>query len=200
MTPPTILPYVALQHDFANVIADVRDGTIDSEDIYLSGYKSGSPCVHGKVNVYKDDDSREPQLESRDGVDLKFSGTHGFTASIPGIGIADATLRVPRQTISFNAGGTNGVRRISAFDISPDGSLVAVGHLDGDVSIQVQSAAALASVPAKKKRLHVSTVLVSVLGESILLNNESDIISLYKVNPILPIISCPTLCFVGHVP
>jgi len=177
MTPPTILPYVSLQHDFANVIADVRDGTIVSEDIYLSGYKSGSPCVHGKVNVYKDDDSREPQLESRDGVDLKFSGTHGFTASIPGIGIADATLRVARQTISFNAEGTNNVRRISAFDISPDGSLVAAGHLDGDVSIQ--SAAALASVPVKKKkRLHVSTVLVSVFSEPISLNNESDILSL----------------------
>ena len=71
-------------------------------------------------------------------MDLKFLGTHGFTASVPGSGIADATLRVPRQTVSFNAGSTistTKVRRISAFDISPDASLVAAGHLDGDVSI-----------------------------------------------------------------
>ena len=80
MTAPTILPYVALQHDFANVMADVRDGTVVSEDIYCSGYKAGSSSVHGKVNVYKDDggDSRELQLESRDGVDVKFLGAHGL--------------------------------------------------------------------------------------------------------------------------
>ena len=50
-----LLPH-ALRHDLANVIADVRDGTIVSEDIYCSGYNIGSPSVHGKVNVYKDDD------------------------------------------------------------------------------------------------------------------------------------------------
>ena len=166
MTAPTILPYVALQHDFANVMADVRDGTVVSEDIYCSGYKAGSPSVHGKVNVYKDDggDSRELQLESRDGVDVKFLGAHGFTASVPGLGIADATLRVPRQTVSFNAGptiSTTKLRRISAFDISPDASLVAAGHLDGDVSIQ--SATAVASVPLKTTKIHLSTVLVSWL-------------------------------------
>jgi hypothetical protein len=168
MTSPTILPYVALQPDFANVIADVRDGSIVSEDIYLSGYKVGSPSVHGKVNVYKEDDSREPQLESRDGVDFRSSGTHSFIASVPGLGIADATLRVPRQTVSFNPEGTTttttgAVRRICAFDISPDANLVAAGHLDGDVSIQ---SAISTSVPLKlkKKKLHLSTVLVSALG------------------------------------
>ena len=46
----------------------------------LLGYKAGSPSVHGKLNVYKDDggDSRELQLESRDGVDVKFLGAHGL--------------------------------------------------------------------------------------------------------------------------
>ena len=171
MTPPTILPYVALQPDFANVIADVRDGTIASEDIYLSGYKAGSPSIHGKVNVYKEDDSRELQLESREGVDLRFSGANSFTASVPGLGIADATLRVPRQTVSFNAEGTTTVRRICAFDISPDASLVATGHLDGDVSIQSATAVPSAPLQLKRKKLHLSTVLVSAFGESLPLNS-----------------------------
>lgn len=172
MLSPTILPYVALQPDFANIIADVRDDTIVSEDIYLSGYKAGSTSVHGKVNVYKDDDSREPQMEPRYGVDLKYLGTHGFIASIPGLGIADATLRVPRQIVSFNAEGSKTARRISAFDISPDASLVAAGHLDGEVSIR--SASAPASVPLNNKKLHLSTVLVSVFGECLSSYNESD--------------------------
>src|SRR5713101_4831142 len=93
--------------------------------------------------------ARELQLESRDGVDLKFVDTHGFTASVPGLGIA----------VSFNAGpaiSTTKIRRISAFDISPDASLVAAGHLDEDVSIQ--SATAVASVPLKTTKLHLSTV------------------------------------------
>lgn len=156
---PAILPYVALQPDFANVIADVRDGTVDSEDIYLSAYKSGSPSVHGKVSVFLDSSSSVPSLEARDGVELERSGTHAFTASCSALNVSKTMLRVPRQTISLNAPGqTATVRRISAFDVSPDKSLIAAGHLDGEISIQSTSTSNTASF--SKKKLHLSTVLV----------------------------------------
>lgn len=162
MPSPIILPYISLQPDFANVLAEVRDGTIIAEDIYLSGYKTGSTSVHGKVNVYAQDGNREPILDSREGVDLKRLDAHGFTASVPALGIADAILRVPRQTLSFNPEGSHKVRRISSFDVSPDASLVAAGHLDGEVSIQSATGTGSTAVPLKRNNIHLSTVLVSL--------------------------------------
>ncbi|KAF8305383.1 hypothetical protein DL93DRAFT_356902 [Clavulina sp. PMI_390] len=164
MTAPTILPYVALQPDFANVFADVRDGTILAEDIYLSGYRSESPSVHGKVNVsMSSQGSQELSLEARDGVGLKRFDTHTFSASVPALGIAGATLRVPKQTISFNGEGSSvSVKRISTFDVSPDTNLVASGHLEGEVSLQGTSVAGAAALAMKRQKVHLSTILVSV--------------------------------------
>lgn len=163
MSGPTILPYVALQPDFSNVFADIRDGTVLAEDIYLSGYQSGSASVHGKVNVSMSGNSTQDfALEARDGVNLKRLDTHTFAASVPALGIADATLRVPKQTISFNnEGSTGSVKRISTFDVSPDANLVASGHLEGDVSLQGTSVAGAGALSMKRQKVHLSTVLVS---------------------------------------
>lgn len=70
------LPIANIQHDFQNVVSDVRDGTIVAEDIWLSCYKIGSQSVHGKVRVELGErrdgksGSRAVELASRDGVHL----------------------------------------------------------------------------------------------------------------------------------
>jgi proteasomal ATPase-associated factor 1 len=63
-----ILPIVTIQHDFETVIADVRDGTVEAEDFWLSCYRQGQTSVHGKVRVTLD--RGEVVLTGRGGVQL----------------------------------------------------------------------------------------------------------------------------------
>jgi proteasomal ATPase-associated factor 1 len=125
-TPLYILPHFALQHDFVHVFADLRDHTIPSEDIFLSCYKSGVPSVHGKVNTSLDVSApSDILLEPREGVDLKRVYSHSFLAGRPAFGIENTTLCVPRQSFNVNSKSRGAVRPITAFDVSPDASLIA---------------------------------------------------------------------------
>jgi proteasomal ATPase-associated factor 1 len=155
---PIFLPQIALQHDFASVFADVRDNTVVAEDIYLSCYRPGSQSIHGKVTVSKDETAPDALvLESRGGVELTRSGSHTFSVSCPALSISETSLHAPYQTIDVNK--TQGlVRRISAFDASPDRHLIATGHFDGAVTLLSTAMTSLVSINATKK-LHMSTVL-----------------------------------------
>jgi hypothetical protein len=68
VSDPIILPYVTIQHDFENVIADVDNGLVENEDIWLSCYKNDAPSVHGKVRVTLGEQSRKVEMKARDGV------------------------------------------------------------------------------------------------------------------------------------
>ena len=158
---PIFLPQIALQHDFANVFADVRDRTVVAEDIYLSCYRLGSQSVHGKVTVSKDETSPDSlELESKGGVELARSGSHTFSVSCPALSISETSLHAPHQTIDANK-PEGRFRRISAFDASPDRSLIATGHFDGTVSLLSTSMASMASMASINvtQKLHVSTIL-----------------------------------------
>ncbi|KAF9514132.1 hypothetical protein BS47DRAFT_1295377 [Hydnum rufescens UP504] len=143
---------------FANVFADVRDNTVVAEDIYLSCYRPGSQSVHGKVTVSKDETAPDALvLESRGGVELARSGSHTFSVSCPSLSISETLLHAPYQTIDVNK--TQGlVRRISAFDASPDRHLIATGHFDGAVTLLSTAMTSLVPINATKN-LHMSTVL-----------------------------------------
>jgi hypothetical protein len=43
------LPYINVQHDYVQVIQDVSQSIVKSEDFWISGYKDGEESVHGKV-------------------------------------------------------------------------------------------------------------------------------------------------------
>lgn len=72
MSPPIQLPIVTVQHDFDDVISDVRDGILPSESFWLSCYKTGEPSVHGKVHASLDDRDRNlVRFENHGGVEFK---------------------------------------------------------------------------------------------------------------------------------
>ena len=71
-TPIHSIPIVTIQHDFETVIADVRDGTVVSEDFWISCYKSGEISVHGKVKASMDNGQLE--MNNREGVKLEREG------------------------------------------------------------------------------------------------------------------------------
>jgi hypothetical protein len=52
---PIDLPQVTIQHDFHNVMDDVRDNITTGEDVWLSCYKAGMTSLHAKLGVKKDD-------------------------------------------------------------------------------------------------------------------------------------------------
>lgn len=68
---PVVLPILSIQNDFQNVINEVRDGFVLSENIWLSCYKSDLPSVHEKVNVALNQQSRKLELIPGDGVTLE---------------------------------------------------------------------------------------------------------------------------------
>ncbi|KAF8339178.1 WD40-repeat-containing domain protein [Cantharellus anzutake] len=163
---PIILPQVALQHDFTSVFADIRDNTVFSEDIFLSCYQLGLRPVHGKVNASHDESVASPDgilLESRDGVELTRLDSHTFTASCPALSIVNTILRAPRQGFSINPiENTTNVRRISAFDVTSNAALIAIGHYDGTITIQSVSTPSdpeAQKFPLTTKKLHLSSVL-----------------------------------------
>ena|SRR5258708_3326646 len=68
---PSSVPQVTVQHDFLAVIDDVRAGTVESEEFWVSTYVHEKPSVHGKVKVSK----RNPSEEAASSINLE--GHHG---------------------------------------------------------------------------------------------------------------------------
>jgi hypothetical protein len=69
---PIFLPITTVQHDFETVVTDVREGTVSTEDFWISCYQQNEPSVHGKVRAELDEkDRRLVLLEGRDGVQIE---------------------------------------------------------------------------------------------------------------------------------
>jgi hypothetical protein len=70
--PPLSVPQLTVQHDFLAVADDVRAGTIESEDFWVSVYHSERPSIHGKVRLSRNNNSEDEtsslHFEARDGV------------------------------------------------------------------------------------------------------------------------------------
>ena len=56
---PLSVPQVTVQHDFLAVVDDVRAGTVESEDFWVSVYLSEKPSVHGKVRISRSNISED---------------------------------------------------------------------------------------------------------------------------------------------
>ena len=71
MAPMHILPVSTIQHDFLDVLSDVYNGKVPSEDVWISYYKEGETSVHGKVTASLHDEDRGlVMLSGREGVTL----------------------------------------------------------------------------------------------------------------------------------
>ena len=70
--PPLSVPQLTVQHDFLAVVDDVRAGMVESEDFWVSAYLSEKPSVHGKVRLWRNNNSEDGTsslcFEARDGV------------------------------------------------------------------------------------------------------------------------------------
>lgn len=69
---PILLSTTTVQHDFEAVVTDVREGTVPSEDFWISCYRQNQPSVHGKVRAELDEKDRHlVLLKGRDGVQIE---------------------------------------------------------------------------------------------------------------------------------
>jgi proteasomal ATPase-associated factor 1 len=184
---PIFLSITTVQHDFETVVTDVREGTVPSEDFWISCYHQNEPSVHGKVRAELDEKERHlVSLKGRDGVQIErgeqvrfgsnprlatdtqgnpFTVQNSYLVSCPQLGIAKTRVTVPSRTYASPKTNPNPqiVRppelyhrhcfliyyvgqpaKITAFDVSPDGSQIATGYDDGTVIIESTS------VPTKK--------------------------------------------------
>ncbi|CAG7852858.1 SubName: Full=Uncharacterized protein {ECO:0000313/EMBL:CCA72930.1} [Serendipita indica DSM 11827] len=144
-----ILPQITVQHDITVVMDDVRDGVVTSgsEDVWISCYLQGHESVHGKLRI-----SKEPSgvsFHAMQGVEWQGSTTVSTNPSLS--------------------------KKITAFDISPDGSIFATGYDDG--TILVTPASATSSEPRRIAKTHLSTVLSVLFFPSsiVLLSTSSDL-------------------------
>lgn len=116
---PIFLPIATIQHDFEAVVTDVREGTVPSEDFWISCYHQDEPSVHGKVRAELDETDRNlVLLHGRDGVQIERGEVragsnlplvtnsqaeppkHSYFVSCPQLGITKSRVTVPSRTYS----------------------------------------------------------------------------------------------------
>ncbi|PCH39929.1 WD40 repeat-like protein [Wolfiporia cocos MD-104 SS10] len=154
---PIILPVATIQHDFLSVVSDVRDGLVPEDKFWLSCYKDGEPSVHAKVVATLDDIDRDlVRFEGVDGVVLTCDGENSYSATCSALHIPATRLATPIKAFAEPAlPEPRRSRKITSFDVAPDGSQFATGHYDGHVYIRSTLSE---SVPVITSRPHLSTV------------------------------------------
>ncbi|KAL5483610.1 hypothetical protein ACEPAI_8842 [Sanghuangporus weigelae] len=213
-----ILPIANIQHDFQNVISDVRDGTVVAEDIWLSCYKTGSQSVHGKVRVGlgerrgEQSGTRTVELVDRDGVHLERGDRGNYIASCDALSIPPTSLRVPRYVVrdSDDKLKDEQSKQINAITVAPDLSQIALGYENGSIrrlplpfledsgESYGQAAAPLTYTP------HLSGTAVEALlyfpSSRVLLSAGADfMLHVLDADPGLSSPSKPARSFKGHI-
>ncbi|WOO78442.1 Proteasomal ATPase-associated factor 1 [Vanrija pseudolonga] len=127
------LAYVDIQHDAPAVFDDVEQGVVLREDFWVSGYKSGTTSVHGKVRV-EAADGGGVDIEPRDGVRIERLSKSNFVISVPSLGINSLSVRFPRQVINPPYTKKTNVSpelHISSIDYSDKSEQLVIGGTDG---------------------------------------------------------------------
>ncbi|GJE96206.1 WD40 repeat domain-containing protein [Phanerochaete sordida] len=158
--PPIILPVSTVQNDFESLITDVKDGIVPEETFWVSCYKTGEESVHGKVRLALSEQDRDlVEYGGHGGVTLTGNDTkREYTVACPSLGIPPTKVAVPARTYAdpLPQVRPDVYRKISAFDVAPDGSQFATGYDDG--SIYIASATSPTAPPSLARRVHLSSV------------------------------------------
>lgn len=158
--PPIILPISTVQPDFESLITDVKDGIVPEEKFWVSCYKTGEESVHGKVHLALNERNRDlVEYEGQGGI--QFTGNdlkREYTVACPSLGIIPTKVAVPAKTYAdpLPQVRQDVYRKISAFDIAPDGSQFATGYDDG--SVYIISATSPTAPPSVARKCHLSAV------------------------------------------
>ncbi|KAJ3513899.1 hypothetical protein NLJ89_g2701 [Agrocybe chaxingu] len=133
---PLSLPVVTIQHTFPEVIQEVADGDIPSENFWISCYKTSEPSVHAKVKAELDENDRNlVNFDPADGkIEFSKDGDGGYSIACKPLGIPPTRVAAPLQEYrDEERSNASRPHRITAFSISPDSSRFATGYLDGSV-------------------------------------------------------------------
>ncbi|WAR55948.1 hypothetical protein PtB15_6B692 [Puccinia triticina] len=128
-----LLPVITIQHDFPEVIADIKNEVCLAEDIWISCYTltSGATTrsVHGKVRVTADTDAKQSgrtlhdlpiSLQGRDGVECEWAA-HASYSQLAIIVTCDS-LSIPPTLVSFPSQALSGVQPngVECMDLAGD--------------------------------------------------------------------------------
>ncbi|KAF8345036.1 WD40-repeat-containing domain protein [Amanita rubescens] len=126
------LPIIDSQPDLTTVLDDVDEARIVFEHVWVSCY-AHNRSVHGKINVVLDE-------HDRDKLNLVSSGDVELTRVDQAYSVSCKSLDIPPTSVVYPVQQySDPGHRVSAFDVSPDSSQFAVGHLDGSVYIYPSS-------------------------------------------------------------
>ncbi|KAJ7579144.1 WD40-repeat-containing domain protein [Mycena floridula] len=157
-----VLPIVSVQPTLASVVDDVFQGIVPEEDFWVSCYKSDSPSIHAKIHTRLDEVDRNAITLQSDTnlVQISSSGrqpSSRYIVTAPSLGITPTKVFLPaREFADPERSRIQNPSRITAFDVTSDGSQFATGYLDGAVHLYPN----MASFERHKQisRAHKSTV------------------------------------------
>ncbi|KAF8219164.1 WD40 repeat-like protein [Tricholoma matsutake] len=137
---PLVLPVITIDPTFPTVIQDVDSGIVPSETFWMSCYRASEPSVHANIQVELDEVDRNLiRLKPTEGdveIVQTLNGTANYTASCKPLCIPPTRLITPVQRyLDPERSNVQRPQRITAFDVSPDGTKFASGFLDGSVFI-----------------------------------------------------------------
>ncbi|KAI4520530.1 WD40 repeat-like protein [Schizophyllum commune Loenen D] len=152
-----ILPIVTAQPSFPEVVREVDDGMIPSEQIWVSCYRRAPPDSNGTVNNSNGAANNKPTsvhakidvtLDARDRNLVLFNTLEGdvrlekdtrsgaYVAGCPSLNISPTTLTLASQEyVDPERADSQKPHRITALAVAPDGSTFASGFLDGSIHL-----------------------------------------------------------------
>ncbi|KAL1744274.1 WD40-repeat-containing domain protein [Schizophyllum fasciatum] len=159
-----ILPIVTAQPSFPDVVREVDEGIIPSEQIWVSCYRRALPdsnganinrptSVHAKIDV---------ALDARDRNLVRFGVVEGdvrlekdaargaYTVACPTLDIPATPLQLAQQEyVDPERADSQKPHRITALAVAPDGSTFATGFLDGTIHLYPVSGEGLIRPPTE---------------------------------------------------
>ncbi|WRT66901.1 uncharacterized protein IL334_003866 [Kwoniella shivajii] len=127
------LAYVDIQHDALAVFDDVDQGTVLSEDIWISGYQFGETSLHGKAKVIVKEGGGS-ELVPREGVKIERISKTTFNATIPSLSIQNRLIKFPKQVINppyTKKSDLDAPLHINCASLNPKSAHIVLGGPDG---------------------------------------------------------------------
>ncbi|PFH45833.1 hypothetical protein AMATHDRAFT_71058 [Amanita thiersii Skay4041] len=139
MNEPEILPIVNIQPSLPTVVYDVSEGLVPEEEVWISCYRAGHDSVHARLQAMLDQKNRSlvrlvPKRTADVQAYLRPGEPRTYDVSCQSLKIPSTKVIVPSQEyVDRELSIPNRPHQITAFDVSPDSTQFACGHLNGSV-------------------------------------------------------------------